>query len=282
VGDVVAARLTGTTDRPVSANASRNGRRHRWSGGHRGAARPRRRCDRPSGAAVDTGGDALCTRPSRDNIRRRIQGLHGLLPRIAHPVSTLRQAQSAWPAWRELWAEERAPRTSLNRQVGGHRTLALIRSRLGLAKRIAHAHDAKINDIVRAAVGGGLRELLASRGEQVDALVLRAMVPVSLHHERPGQARGNLDGMMIVPLPLGEPDRLQLLERVAAETLDRKKRARPQSCMRPWRELASWTQPDARCQVCWSIATTRRERRWPRAASPQRPWLSQRCRPQAA
>src|SRR5215207_4171480 len=126
----------------------------------------------------------------RDNIRWRIQGLDGLLPRLAHPVSTLRQAQSAWPAWRELWAEERAPRTSLNRPVGGHRGLALIRSRLDLAKRIAHAHDAKVNDIVLAAVGGGLRELLASRGEPIDALVLRAMVPVSLHHEQPGQARG--------------------------------------------------------------------------------------------
>src|SRR5215207_3324356 len=65
-----------------------------------------------------------------DNLRWRIQGLHGLLPRLAHPVSTLRQAQSAWPAWRELWAEERAPRISLNSPVGGHRSLALIRSRL--------------------------------------------------------------------------------------------------------------------------------------------------------
>jgi hypothetical protein len=44
------------------------------------------------------------------------------------------------------------------------------------------------------------------------------MVPVSLHHEQPGQARANLDGMMIVPLPLGEPDPLQVLERVAVDT----------------------------------------------------------------
>jgi diacylglycerol O-acyltransferase / wax synthase len=55
------------------------------------------------------------------------------------------------------------------------------------------------------------------------------MVPVSLHYEQPGQARGNLDGMMIVPLPLGEPDPLQVLERVAVETRDRKKKARPQA-----------------------------------------------------
>ena len=35
--------------------------------------------------------------------------------------------------------------------------------------------------------------------------------------------------MMIVPLPLGDPDPLQVLERVAVETLDRKKKARPQA-----------------------------------------------------
>jgi diacylglycerol O-acyltransferase len=165
----------------------------------------------------------------RDNVRWRTQGLDGLLSRLAHPVSTLHQARSAWPAWRELWAEERAPRTSLNRPVGGRRTLTLIRSRLDLAKQIAHAHDAKVNDVVLAAVASGLRDLLASRGEPVDALVLRAMVPVSLHHEQPGQARGNLDGMMIVPLPVGAPDTVRLLHRIAAETVERKKKARPQA-----------------------------------------------------
>ena len=164
----------------------------------------------------------------RDNVRWRTQGLDGLLSRLAHPVSTLHQARSAWPAWRELWAEERAPRTT-NRPVGGRRSLTLIRSRLDLAKQIAHAHDAKVNDVVLAAAASGLRELLASRGEPVDALVLRAMVPVSLHHEQPGQAQGNLDGMMIVPLPVGETDTVRLLHRVAAETVERKKKARPQA-----------------------------------------------------
>jgi hypothetical protein len=79
----------------------------------------------------------------RDNMRWRIQGLHGLLPRLAHPVSTLRQAQSAWPAWRELWAEERAPRISLNSPVGGHRSLALIRSRLPQPTRPCQADRAR-------------------------------------------------------------------------------------------------------------------------------------------
>jgi hypothetical protein len=33
------------------------------------------------------------------------------------------------------------------------------------------------------------------------------MVPISLHQEQPGQAGGNQDALIMVPLPLGEPTR---------------------------------------------------------------------------
>jgi hypothetical protein len=158
----------------------------------------------------------------RDDLQWRIQGLDQTLSSLAHPVTTLHQLQGAWPTWREVFAEERAPRTSLNRRVGEHRKLALVRSRLDLAKTIAHAHDAKVNDVVLVAIAGGLRELLHGRDEPVDDLVLRAMVPVSLHQKQPGQARGNLDGMIVVPLPVDEPDPVRLLHLVAAQTADRK------------------------------------------------------------
>jgi hypothetical protein len=72
-----------------------------------------------------------------------------------------------------------------------------------------------VNDVLLTAVAGGLRGLLQSRGERVEGLVLRAMVPVSLHREQPGQARGNLDGVMMVPLPIGEPDDLRRLRWIA-------------------------------------------------------------------
>ena len=41
--------------------------------------------------------------------------------------------------------------------------------------------DVTVNEVVLAAVGGGLRKLLDSRGESVDEVVLRVMVPISLH-----------------------------------------------------------------------------------------------------
>jgi diacylglycerol O-acyltransferase / wax synthase len=124
---------------------------------------------------------------------------------------------------------ERAPRTSLNRPIGPDRQLAVVRGRLEVAKQVAHAHHAKVNDVVLAAVAGGLRQLLASRGEPVEKLVLRVMAPISLHHEQPGQARGNQIAYMMVPLRLGESDPVRRLELIAAETAARKQQARPQS-----------------------------------------------------
>jgi WS/DGAT/MGAT family acyltransferase len=165
----------------------------------------------------------------RDNLRRRRQELARGWSGLAHPGSSVREVRRAWPAWREVLTERRAPRTSLNRPVGTDRRLAIVRSRLDLTKQIAHAHRATVNDVVLAAVAGGLRELLASRDEDVRRLVQRAMVTISLHEERPWDAQGNKPGWMMVPLPLGEPDQVRRLKLIAAETAARKRKARPEA-----------------------------------------------------
>jgi WS/DGAT/MGAT family acyltransferase len=164
-----------------------------------------------------------------DNLRRRRQELGRGWSGLAHPGRTVRQARAALPAWREVLTDKPAPRTSLNHPVGTGRRLALVRGRLDLTKQIAHAHHGTVNDVVLAAVADGLRQLLASRGEDVQQLAQRAMVTISTHHEQPGQARGNKPGWMMVPLPLGEPDPVRRLELIAAETAARKHQARPEA-----------------------------------------------------
>jgi diacylglycerol O-acyltransferase len=165
----------------------------------------------------------------RDNLRQRRQEVGRGWSGVTHPARTLRRSRRALPAWREVLAEQRAPQTSLNRPVGAERRLAVVRGSLDVAKRIAEAHRAKVNDVVLAAVAGGLRQLLARRGEDVQGLALRAMVTISLHQEQPGQAQGNKPGWMMVPLPLGEPDPARRLELIAAETTARRHSARPQA-----------------------------------------------------
>jgi diacylglycerol O-acyltransferase / wax synthase len=164
-----------------------------------------------------------------DAWRRRASALGTVATRLAHPGRTARTIRTGWPAIREVLAGSRAPRTSLNRRpYAGERTIAVVPGRLDAAKRCAHANQATVNDLVLTVVAGGLRELLSARGERVDDLVLLAAVPVSLHREGSGQARGNLDGGMVIPLPVGEPDPTARLRLIAAESRQRKRIPRPQ------------------------------------------------------
>jgi diacylglycerol O-acyltransferase / wax synthase len=164
----------------------------------------------------------------RDNARRRARELGRALSGLMDPGGMLRQARHTWPAWLEA-VGQRAPSTSLNRgRIGLDRRLALVRGDLGAAKKIARAHGGTVNDVVLAAVAGGLRDLLLARGEPAGDLVLRASVPVSLHHEQSGRPQGNQVGWMVVPLPVGEPSHVRRLELIAAETAERKQNAHPQ------------------------------------------------------
>lgn len=83
-------------------------------------------------------------------------------------------------------------------------------------KRIARAHDATVNDVLVAAVAGGLqRWLLARQPTPVDGLPpepleheLRAMVPFNLRPLETPLPRelGNRFGLVLLALPLLEPD----------------------------------------------------------------------------
>ncbi|MGZ4119968.1 MAG: wax ester/triacylglycerol synthase family O-acyltransferase [Actinomycetota bacterium] len=162
-----------------------------------------------------------------DNLRRRIDGTRRAVAAIAHPVSSLLSATATWPALREIFAEKPGPETSLDRRLGADRTFALIRSNIDLAKETAHTHGAKVNDVLLTAIAGGLRALLQSRGEPIQGIVIPIYVPVSLHREQPGGARGNQVSQMMVPLPIGVADSGRRLRLITAETARRKARSHP-------------------------------------------------------
>jgi diacylglycerol O-acyltransferase len=161
-----------------------------------------------------------------DNLRRRRQGIVRVLSAMARPVNTGHRVREALPALRETLGGERTPRSSLNGMLGPDRRLALVHGNLQPVQLAAHASDATVNDVLMAAIAGGLRVLLSSRRERVDDVALRAYVPVSLHGQQQGPARGNLDGMMVVPLPIGVRDSVRRLRLIASETTKRKKRRR--------------------------------------------------------
>ena len=122
----------------------------------------------------------------------------------------------------EVLRAGRAPAVSVNRPVGGRSRIVLARADLARTKAVAHAHGGTVNDVVLAAVAGGARRLLEDRGELTDDLVLRVSVIASLRgpaSARPdGGAAGNLTGVRVVPVPVGEADPVRRLELIAAHT----------------------------------------------------------------
>ncbi len=156
-------------------------------------------------------------------------------------ATAVRHALRRWPDSSRLMATTRAvtaqargvlrpaepvPATSLLGPLGPGRRLAQVRVPLAPLHDVARAHGASINDAVLAAVASGLHAVLATRGEDPD-VVLRASVPVSLRGGAGADgAAGNRVGVLLVPLPLGEPDTVRRMERIAAATAAEKVRAR--------------------------------------------------------
>jgi diacylglycerol O-acyltransferase len=110
--------------------------------------------------------------------------------------------------------------TSLNRPIGPHRRYDWIRCTLdevkGLRRLVA---GATVNDVMIAIVAGGIRDLLASRGENVDELRLRVFVPVSLRDDSDrGTWGGNRVSGFIAPLPIHEADAVTRLREVQQAT----------------------------------------------------------------
>lgn len=113
----------------------------------------------------------------------------------------------------------RARSSALDRRIGSAREVAFVTAPLGELKAIGAARPgrATVNDVLLAAVAGGLRTWLTAAGERPGRL--RAQVPVSLHHRDEDPARlGNRDSFLNVDLPLAEPDPLARLDRISAAT----------------------------------------------------------------
>jgi diacylglycerol O-acyltransferase / wax synthase len=113
-----------------------------------------------------------------------------------------------------------APATSLPRSVGPGRRLVIVRQPLEDLRRTGHELGVTVNDLLLAAVTGGLRELLIARGEDIAGLVLRTSVPAG------AGGPGQVAGMLVVELPVGEPDPVRRLTSLHASAAVRKTRLR--------------------------------------------------------
>ena len=109
-----------------------------------------------------------------------------------------------------------APTSPLNVTVGTHRRFTWALESLDRFKAIKTALGGTVNDVVLAAVTGGLRAWLLAAGEEVADLTLRAMVPMSTRAEAEHGALGNRVTTMYAPLPVGVADPRERFEIIHA------------------------------------------------------------------
>ncbi|CAB4540045.1 unannotated protein [freshwater metagenome] len=97
--------------------------------------------------------------------------------------------------------------------IGPHRRWATASTTLGEVKQIRAAHGGTVNDVVLAAITAGYRDLLLGRGEQLDGVVLRTLVPVSVR-ARGDHTLDNQVSAIIAELPVGIDDPIERLHAV--------------------------------------------------------------------
>lgn len=144
---------------------------------------------------------------------------------VAHP-STLVEAvrsgvdnarQAMGDAMAVVLAATRGQETNpLNVEVGQQRRFDTVDLRLADLKDVRRQRGGSINDVVLAVVAGAMRTWLLSRGDPVphDAVV-RTLVPMSVAGD--GGTISLVDAF-ILDLPVGEPDPIIRLQRIAFDT----------------------------------------------------------------
>jgi diacylglycerol O-acyltransferase len=135
----------------------------------------------------------------------------------------------------------RAPRTSFNGTITGHRTIALEDLSLDKIKEIKNAvPGATVNDVVLALCGGALRRYLEERGE-LPASSLVASVPVSVRGKSKHEAGSNKVSTIFSRLGTDIEDPLDRLGQVSEGNTNAKDhhKAIPADTLQDWAEFAA-------------------------------------------
>jgi WS/DGAT/MGAT family acyltransferase len=153
---------------------------------------------------------------AKDQAREVRGALRGALGALRHPAdAALALARTARDATDLVEARlDGAPASPYNVPISATRRFTWTRVDLGQVKQVGRRAGATVNDVVLAAVSGGLRRQLQRRGHHVDGLELKAMVPVSVRAEDEHDDLGNRITTLFAPLPVGISEAGQRLRRV--------------------------------------------------------------------
>jgi diacylglycerol O-acyltransferase / wax synthase len=119
-------------------------------------------------------------------------------------------------AWAGL---QPAPPSRFNIPIGPHRRFTWVQADLNEFKSVKNVLGGTVNDVVLAAVAGGLGSYLRAHDEDTQGQELRAMVPVSIRADIERGALGNRVAAMWAPLPVGILDPVRRL-RALSESMN--------------------------------------------------------------
>ena len=83
-------------------------------------------------------------------------------------------------------------------------------------KTIGKALGASVNDVLLSCVAGALRGYLVEKGDDVDGVMMRALVPVNLRPIEKAYKLGNQFGLVFLDLPIGIENPVERLYAVRA------------------------------------------------------------------
>ncbi|MDQ2727700.1 MAG: wax ester/triacylglycerol synthase family O-acyltransferase [Actinomycetota bacterium] len=116
----------------------------------------------------------------------------------------------------------RTEESSLNGPIGPHRRYTWTRGNVSEVKAVRQALGGTLNDVVLAAITQGFRQLLISRGENVEGRHVRSLVPVSVRKAAEKGSYDNRVSAMFAELPVGIDDPVERLHAVTAQLRDLK------------------------------------------------------------
>jgi len=134
---------------------------------------------------------------------------------LANPAAAFRQAADTMRGTAKmagaLWP---APRSSLTGSIGRQRRHTWARASLDDVKAIKRELGGTVNDVFLAAISGGFRALLLSRGEEPGPAMVPSLIPVSVRNEGEESIYENRVSAIVADLPVHLADPVERLAAV--------------------------------------------------------------------
>jgi diacylglycerol O-acyltransferase / wax synthase len=147
-----------------------------------------------------------------------LEQMRGLRRMVRTPRQSLSRAGDMLTAFRSvLGLASTSGLASLNGPIGPHRRYHWARGSLADVKAIRKALGGTVNDVVLAAITRGFRDLLISRGAEVEGVSVRTMVPVSVRAPGERGTYNNRVSAMFAELPVGIEDPGERLDAIRAQ-----------------------------------------------------------------